>query len=434
MGHGLLSFIDAHLGQIFMIAALPFMAGLVFFIHEFGHYLAARLCGVRVQKVVIGFGRPIWRHTDRRGTEWSVCMLPMCGFAHLAHEDTKGTGRGTFGAQAAWKKFLIVAGGPLANIFLAWVLFTLYFVAIGQPSTPPYVTGVEVGSPAEQAGFKSGDRVLALNGAPVKRYDDIWSQVREVGRPLSFLLMRDGYLLDTEAASVERTYTDSKGITRTNGRLGALPLHQGLRLRFIMNVDGQETGGDPEKARALLNDRMGRDIVIGIVGEDNKVHEFHVNIDPALNTALGKDAPKVFLGRMPNNFYLRRGLLEGMGAAGADTKRLLSGISQAIGRITGTDESLIEPEVWVSRDVSQVKHAIFVIFYAGICLSLSIALLNILPIPGFDGHLLLRYLVEMSIGSSRAEILSPYVSRFALAVLVAAFVMVNFEALAALVK
>ncbi|HEY8190885.1 MAG TPA: site-2 protease family protein, partial [Alphaproteobacteria bacterium] len=166
----------------------------------------------------------------------------------------------------------------------------------------------------------------------------------------------------------------------------------------------------------------------------SEVHPFHVNIDPTLNSGLSTDASKVFLGRRQNNFYLQRGLLESMGAAGADTKRLLSGISQAIGRIAGTDDSLVEPEVWVSRDVSQVKHAIFVIFYAGICLSLSIALLNMLPIPGFDGHLLLRYLVEMSIGSSRAAALVPYVSRFALAVLVVAFVMVNFEALATLVR
>jgi regulator of sigma E protease len=434
MEHGLLFFIDAHMGQIFMIAMLPFMAALVFFVHEFGHYLAARLCGVRVQKVVIGFGRTIWRHTDRRGTEWNVRMLPMCGFAHLAHEDKGGAGHNTFGAQAAWKKFLIVAAGPLSNIFLAWVLFTLYFVAIGQPSTPPYVTGVEVGSPADQAGFKSGDRVLALNGAAVERYDDIWSQIREAGKPLSFLLMRNGYVIDTEATPVRKIYTDGKGTPDNKGRLGALPLHQGLRLNLIMDVDGHETEGDPDKARALLLDRMEQDIVIGIRGEEGRIHEFRVNIDPALNPGLQEGAPRVFLGRMQNNFYLQRGLLESMGAAGADTKRLLSGISQVMGRIAGTDDRLVEPEVWVSRDVSQVKHAIFVIFYAGICLSLSIALLNILPIPGFDGYLLLRYIVEMAMGRSCAAVLNPYVMRFAIALLICAFIMVNFEALAALVK
>ena len=415
--------------------SIPLVAVLVFFIHEFGHYFTARMCRVHIESVTIGIGREIWARKDSRGTQWSIRIFPVCGFVHVEQKVKDGSGKVAFHYQSLWKRFLIVAAGPLANIILAWLMFMLFYMAAGQPAIPPYITGVEIGSPAEEAGFRAGDRIVALNGKPVEKFGDVYKATQHVtGKPVSFILDRNGQTIKTKATAIGTSYTDPLGFERAHGRIGALSLHQPLALKGIVSVNGLDTTDNVDRARRLLLERLDRDIIIGIKAVDGKTHDCTVNISSALNGGLrdlrGKDYDHVYLGRAAHNFYLHRGALESMGAAFEDTGRLITGVIGVAGRIGRMDRTLVEPEVRVAREVSAWKYSMFTAIYLGVCLSLSIAIMNFLPIPGFDGSMLLRYALEAAVGTERAEKIGPYVSRAALLFLIGTLMLINRETLA----
>lgn len=433
MENGFFSLINGHM---VLGAAIPLVAVAVFFLHELGHYVAARLCRVHVENITVGVGREIWRRTDRRGTLWLVRAFPICGFVHVAQKKEGEEARhGVFCYQPLWKRALIVAAGPLTNLLLAWFMFTLFFVTAGQPSVPPYVVGVERGSPAEQAGFRTGDRLLAMEGRPVERFDDVWAVTADASdRKLSFTLLRKGEKVETEVTPVHAVYTDLKGFSRSHGRIGAMHLHEPLSLDAITAVGGVETGGDPARTRELLRGRMDSDTVIGVHSDDGAPHYYDVHILAALNEGMAdpasRDYGRVYLGATKHNFYFRRGLIDGMTEGFKETARLVSGVAGVVGRMTGADNTMVAPQVWVSRDVSPWRSNMFIVFYAGICLSISIALMNLLPIPGFDGGALLRYLVEAVLGPARADVVAPYVTRMAFLFLIGVMMLINREAIA----
>jgi len=439
MGGGFFSLINGHM---VMGAAIPLVAVLVFFLHEVGHYVAARLCRVHVERITVGIGRTLWTRTDRNGTLWTIRVFPVCGFIQVAQKTADDSQRkGVFCYQPLWKRALIVAAGPLTNIVLAWFMFVAFFALAGQPSTPPYIAGVEIGGPAEEAGFLVGDQIVALNGKPVQRYEDVLDVTHDTemaGQVLSFVIKRGDNVVKTDAQPISVSYTDDLGFARTHGRIGVLPVHYPLNLGAFVTVNGLETGEDPARARALLLERMDRTIVIGIRSRDGNVHEYTVNILSSLNDGFyDPDSPyyeRVFLGRMKHNFYLDRGLFASMKFAFRDTTRLITGVTGVAGRIGRTDRTLVEPETWVSRSVSTWKHTFYIVFYVGICLSVSIALMNLLPIPGFDGSMLLRYLLEAFTGPERAEVVGPYASRIALLFLAGALMVINLETLALFMK
>jgi regulator of sigma E protease len=153
------------------------------FIHELGHYLAARWCGVHVEVFSIGFGRAIATWRDRVGTLWKLSWLPLGGYVKLhgqerpgeASEDVRARwipGR-TFHQKAVGARALVVAAGPIANFLLAIVLFGLLFAVVGRPVTLPVAGDVLADSAASRGGLQVDDRIVAIGGAPVGSFEDI---------------------------------------------------------------------------------------------------------------------------------------------------------------------------------------------------------------------------------------------------------------------
>lgn len=177
--------------------------GVLVFIHELGHYLAARWVGVHVEAFSIGFGQPLATWKDRQGTDWRLAWIPLGGYVKLHGQerpedlDAEALARRipgrTFHEKPVWARALVVVAGPLANFVLAVLLFTLLFLAAGRPVVAPVVNEVVAHSAAAAAGLKPGDRIVAIAGRPVHQFEELQRViVANPGHPVSLTVRRDG--------------------------------------------------------------------------------------------------------------------------------------------------------------------------------------------------------------------------------------------------
>ena len=198
--------------------------GVLVFIHELGHYLAARWRGVYVERFSVGFGRALAKWTDSRGTEWQVGWLPLGGYVKLHGQE--GPDDATPEQRAAWRpgetfheksvldRAIVVAAGPIANFFLAAVLFAGLFASVGQPIGTTTIASVAEDSAASRAGLQPGDRILALDGTPVTRFEEVQSYV--LARPGVAIEMR----VARDAGETTLSATPEARADSTQGRLG----------------------------------------------------------------------------------------------------------------------------------------------------------------------------------------------------------------------
>ena len=184
-------------------AAFIVVLGTLVFVHELGHYLAARWRGVYVEAFSIGFGPKIAGWTDRLGTVWKVSWLPLGGYVKLhgqerpedASAETRAGWRPgyTFHEKSVGSRALVVAAGPAANFLLAAVLFAGLFMALGRPVATPVFGDVVAEGAAARAGLQKGDRVLSIDGTPIARFEDIQRIVSaNPDRTLSLRIIREG--------------------------------------------------------------------------------------------------------------------------------------------------------------------------------------------------------------------------------------------------
>ena len=165
------------------VLAFVVVLGVLVFVHELGHYLAARWMRVHVEAFSIGFGRAIATWTDRVGTVWKLGWLPLGGYVKLhgqerpqdvpAEERARWIAGRTFHEKSVLARAIVVAAGPIANFMLAVVLFTALFASVGRPVATPVVADVLAGSAASRAGLLAGDRIDSIDGASIKSFEDI---------------------------------------------------------------------------------------------------------------------------------------------------------------------------------------------------------------------------------------------------------------------
>ncbi len=183
------------------IIAFVVVLGVLVFIHELGHYLAARWVGVHIETFSIGFGKPIFGWTDRRGTAWRVSWIPLGGFVRLHGQErpedvsdaTRAlwqTGR-TFHEKRVGARAIVIAAGPVANFLLAMVLFAGLFAVAGRPMATATLGEIVADGPAARAGLMKGDRIDTIDGTPIRRFDDIQRMVQShPGQPLKLSVHR----------------------------------------------------------------------------------------------------------------------------------------------------------------------------------------------------------------------------------------------------
>ena len=200
----------AHSTQAFVLGTIiPFLFVLtvVVFVHEMGHYLVGRLCGIGVTAFSIGFGPELVGFNDRHGTRWKLCAIPLGGYVKFVGDmnatstpDSAELGalsederRVAFHTQPIWKRAATVFAGPLFNFLLTIAVFAVLFSAYGRYVSEPMVAEVTAGSPAEQAGIQPGDRFVSIDGTKVESFADVQRLVSgRAGDAITFVMLRDG--------------------------------------------------------------------------------------------------------------------------------------------------------------------------------------------------------------------------------------------------
>jgi regulator of sigma E protease len=194
------------------------------FIHELGHFLIARACGVRVEVFSIGFGPELFGWTDRTGTRWKFSWLPLGGYVRMfGQEDNVLEGESarpmtreeravSFRHKSVGQRMAIVVAGPAANYVFAILVFAVLYASAGKLSVPPVVGEVIGNSPASEAGILAGDKIVAVDGTPVDDFSDITYAVQSnLGSLLTLELDRSGQPVAVQLMPREIHDKDSEG-------------------------------------------------------------------------------------------------------------------------------------------------------------------------------------------------------------------------------
>lgn len=221
----------------FWTYVIPFLVVLtvLVFVHEMGHYLVARWCGVRVQVFSVGFGREIWGFTDRLGTRWKFSWIPFGGYVKMFGEmQPSASGDGareaenlseeekkvSFHHKSLGQRSAIVFAGPAANFLFAIVLLAGLFSVLGQPYTPPDIGQVVAGSAAERAGLQDGDVFKRIGSTEIERFEQVQRIVQLApGQPLDIVIERAGERL-TVTAIPDSVEVERFGTVQRIGQLG----------------------------------------------------------------------------------------------------------------------------------------------------------------------------------------------------------------------
>jgi regulator of sigma E protease len=236
MGSYLLSHLHALGGGVVgYLIPFIFVLSIVVFFHEFGHFIVARLCGVRVLTFSIGFGPELCGFNDRHGTRWKISAIPLGGYVKFFGDDNAASMPETrrleamseserarsFFFQPVRKRAAIVFAGPFANFILAIVIFAAIFGFFGKQSMSARVDQVQPDSAAAAAGFQPGDVVLAINGKPVEDFADMQRIVSDsAGDKLDIKVDRKGAQLVLTATPALKEVKDNFGNAHRIGILG----------------------------------------------------------------------------------------------------------------------------------------------------------------------------------------------------------------------
>ena len=219
------------------IVPFLFVLTVVVFFHELGHFAVARWCGVGVRAFSVGFGPELFGFTDRQGTRWKFCMVPLGGYVkfygdenaasvpdHAELDAMQADERAkAFHLKPVWQRAAVVVAGPLANFILAIVIFTGIFWFLGEQVSQPRVDQVQPGSAAEAAGIEAGDIVVSIDGEAIESFADIQRVVSfSAERPLIFTLDRDGRLFDLTVVPERREMDDGFGNMQRVGVVGVV--------------------------------------------------------------------------------------------------------------------------------------------------------------------------------------------------------------------
>lgn len=420
-------------GVVFGLGSLLFTAAvflgvltLVVFVHEMGHFLVARWCGVTVTTFSVGFGKELWGFEDRHGTRWRIAAIPIGGYvkfmddenaASQPSQDRRSEGaapEGAFHNKPVWQRALVVAAGPFANFVFAAVIYTALNLTIGVRTVTARIDQVVPGMPAAEAGLRPGDVITAIDGWAIEGLDDV---VRIVGTnggtALDIEVDRQGQRVTASVTPVVKEQRDDLGVTLRVGDIG---------IRRDVSARVGEVVPDMPAARAGLEPG---DLITAIDGKPIKSFDDIVQIvagaadkDLLITIRRGEETREVHVtpARTPQKDASGKVVMRGKIGVAPEPPQphpvgpfsaLRLGVKETTGVITQTFYGITDlfkgrqgldqvggPIMMAEVTARVLDHGLEWVLRLMAFFSANIGLLNLLPIPVLDGGHLMFYGIE----------------------------------------
>jgi len=401
--------------------------GILILVHEFGHFIVARLSGVGVERFSIGFGPVLTRYRGKE-TEYCVSLFPLGGYVKMMGDDENplegGKGptvdpRRAFNLKPLPIRFLIVFAGPAMNFVLAAVIFALVFMFLGRPVAPAVIGRVTEGGPMAQAGLKTGDRIRAIDGRPVQYWEDVQKAVQDgQGQMLS---------ITVEGAAGERRVGVSPARTKTRDLFGDERETWDLGARpYVSPSIGDVVAGFPAQKAGL----KGGDVVLTVEGKPvlswdelaEAIHQrpgqptridvrrgaetFTATVVPNAVKETGPSGKEVEVGRIGISpaagvTFVRsnpvRAVLEGVERTVEVTALTAVGLYKIV--VGQLDRKNIGGPIQIAVTAGeQARQGLPSLAFFTAVISVNLFLLNLLPVPMLDGGHLLFFVCEAALG------------------------------------
>jgi regulator of sigma E protease len=385
------------------LLAFAFVLGVLVFVHELGHFLAAKRVGIRVLKFQLGFNPTIWsfRHGD---TEYGIGAVPLGGYVRMAGESPEENPSGApdeFMSKTKWQRFQVLIMGPAMNVILAVVLTTIVLIH-GQEvpaflDQPPVVGAVADGSPAAQAGIQPGDRIQSIGGRSVDTWEQFLTAVgARPNRTVAISVARDGTSFSRDVTPVPESDSGFE-----IGQIGVLPdVHP--HLSGIMSGEAAEHAG--LKAGDVVVSIDGKPINFtgqlrdAVVAHPNQTVQFVVlrnGQSLTIPVTLGRQGDGGWLGALLGDATktLKTGPFRAAALSVQQNVQLGGMIFQTIGDLLTRKTSpkqLMGPVAIAQLSGESAQLGWVALFTLMATISLNLGILNLLPIPILDGgHILI---------------------------------------------
>lgn len=369
------------------LGLLPLIILTVFFVHEFGHFLAAFMLGMKVEYVSIGKGKVIYSRTDSHGIAWRLHIFPISAHVHI--DDFTTTHRDKF-----WARLMVVFAGPLANMILPFILLFFFYASFGKPSMHTYITGLQTDLPAYAAGLKPGDQILTINGQEIKASRDVSEFTHNSKAPLTFEIKRGENTLTKIITPDWYQYKDLDGVNRHHGRIGVFMSQRPYAYKMLESINGTKLDKDDNEGKTrLLKEYLGQNIKVEMEANDGIIHHYEVQLPEAANEHLS-DPEKaenhiVYFGAIGENFLLKEDIAGSWKMARDEGTKIISDIIKLPFNLFPIDKEWISADANISTDQSYILHYLHFFIYKTALFSVLIGFINLIPIPGMDGSVAL---------------------------------------------
>ncbi|PFH08147.1 regulator of sigma E protease [Collimonas sp. PA-H2] len=443
------------------ILAFVVALGSLVIIHELGHYWVARLCGVKVLRFSVGMGKIVWsRRFGPDQTEWALSILPLGGYVKMLdarEQDVSGISpqdmKREFTSQSVWRRIAIVAAGPLANFILAILLFAGLY-SYGEMEPTPKVRTVAEQTAAYQAGLRGDELITAVNGEPVQTWNELrWKVMQAVvdKAPVKLDVRRSnpgasgGSLLDTVSLStaglvtkdLEGDYLGKLGIKLAVGKPilnkvdpGGPAMKAGLRegdqitaINGVPMVDSVDfiakVSASPGKTLTLTGLRNGNIFTLDVTPEAQPSKDGTIG---RIKVELSSTMPEMVLSSSPPLQALAKGAKRTWDSSILTLKMLGKMIVGEVSWKNITGPITIADYAGQTARIGAFSYLSFIAF-----ISISLGVMNLLPIPVLDGGLLLYYSLEVLTGRPIPERVGAIAQRAGIGILMTLMMVAMFN-------